>query len=212
MQNKYWHLVILSLPRAHDTRNSMIEDNARIRAGCAYRGAESKLPDGDIPFVGYRNVDIETGINWSHVASVGLDLKRDPHWLEDGDILFASRGMNTYAYPIITPPPKATCSPQFFVVTPKDPSTLSAEFLAWQINQSPAQNYLDRFADASTIRNIRRDVLAKMPISIPSIEHQHIIAKYARAARRTQQLHRALIHNTTQELSALATQLMNGKT
>ena len=189
----------------------MIEDNATIRSGCAYRGAESKLAEGDTPFVGYKNVDIETGIDWSDVPRVELTLKRDPQWLEDGDVLFASRGFKTYAYPVIAPPPKATCSPQFFVVTPKNPNALLAEFLAWQINQSPAQAYLERFADASTIRNIRRDVLAKMPITIPTIERQHLIAKYAKAARRAQQLHRALIDNTTQELSALASELMNGK-
>lgn len=188
-----------------------IGDNANIRAGCAYRGAESKLPAGDVPFVGYRNVDIETGIDWAKVSRVSLNLKRDPQWLEDGDILFASRGMNTYAYPVIAPPPKATCSPQFFVVTPKNLNALSAEFLAWQINQAPAQSYLSRFADASTIRNIRRDVLAKMPIGIPPMERQHLIADYAKAARRAQQIHRALIDNTTQELSALASELMNGK-
>ena len=188
-----------------------IGDTANIRAGCAYRGAESKLPEGDIPFVGYRNVDIENGIDWPEVARVKLDLKRDPHWLEDGDILFASRGMNTYAYPVVNPPPKATCSPQFFVVTPKRSSFLSSEFLAWQINQAPAQSYLSRFADASTIRNIRRDVLSKMPISIPSMERQIIIANFAKAARRTQQIHRALIDNTALELSALAHQIMNGK-
>jgi len=188
-----------------------IGDIAKLRAGCAYRGAESKLPPGEVAFVGYRNVDIETGIDWAEVSRVSLDLKRDPQWLEDGDILFASRGMNTYAYPVIAPPPKATCSPQFFVVTPKNLNTLSAEFLAWQINQAPAQSYLSRFADASTIRNIRRDVLAKMPIGIPPMERQHLIANYAKAARRAQQIHRALIDNTTQELSALASELMNGK-
>ena len=189
----------------------MISDTASIRAGCAYRGAESKLPDGDIAFVGYRNVDIETGIDWPKVARVKLDLKRDPQWLKDGDILFASRGMNTYAYPVVNPPAKATCSPQFFIVTPKQLNLLSSEFLAWQINQAPVQSYLSRFADASTIRNIRRDVLSKMPIFVPPIERQIILANFAKAARRTQQMHRALIENTNQELSALAAQIMNGK-
>lgn len=188
-----------------------IGDTANIRAGCAYRGAESKLSEGDIPFVGYRNVDIETGIDWPKVARVELDLKRNPQWLKHGDILFASRGMNTYAYPVVAPPPKATCSSQFFVVTPKQPNLLSSEFLAWQINQAPAQSYLSRFADASTIRNIRRDVLSKMPIFVPSTERQIIIADYAKSARRVQQIHRALIDNTAQELSALASDLMNGK-
>ena len=188
-----------------------IENNANIRAGCAYRGAESKLPSGNVSFVGYRNVDVETGIEWDRVARVSIDLKREPHWLEDGDVLFASRGFKTYAYPVVAPPPNATCSPQFFVVTPKNPNELSAEFLAWQINQAPAQSYLERFSDASTIRNIRRDVLAKMPIFIPTMERQQIIANFAKAARRTQQIHRALIGNTALELSALATQIMNGK-
>lgn len=61
-------------------------------------------------------------------------------------------------------------------------------YLAWYLNQRDAQEYLDATASGSYIQNIRKDILANLPIEVPPMETQKKIVEINKLALREKNL------------------------
>jgi len=180
----------------------------KAAAGYPIRGALDELPSGDVHLLQLKHMSLDHDVDWSSVPTVSLPSKREPVWLSDNDVIFAPRGTRTLAYPLTNTPAKAVCAPQFFALSVDDPGRLLPEFLAWQINQRPAQDYLQRNATGSYIQNIRREVLENLPITIPPLHDQRLIVDFWRAAQRERAMLQQLIENRNNQLEALALRLL----
>lgn len=192
----------------NDVQNSaVVGDLAHISSGYPLRVSAEELEPGDVAFVQLKNVGQPHGVAWRDVAKVALPSKREPTWLSSGDILFSSRGTKTLAYPVATAPSRAVCGPQFFVITISDSRSVLPEFLAWQINQKPAQDYLQKESTGSFIQNIRKPVLEQLPIALPPLEEQRLIVQFWRASQREREILQQLIEATDAQLDAIASRL-----
>ena len=179
-------------------------DVAAIAAGYPLRGAVDELTSGDVAIVQMRNVDADSGVNWSEVQRIALPSKRPPPFLAVGDIIFTTRGTRNFALALDTVDGQAVCSPHFFVIRVLDANRIAHAFLAWQINQRAAQEYFQREATGSHILNIRREVIENLPVAIPPVATQHIIVALADAARSERASLTKLIENRNQQLEAIA--------
>lgn len=177
---------------------------ATISAGYPLRGAVDELDSGEVAIVQMRNVDADSGVNWSEVQRVALPSKRPPAFLAAGDIIFTTRGTRNFALALDTVAGEAVCSPHFFVIRVIDAHRIEPKFLAWQINQRAAQEYFQREATGSHILNIRREVIEALPVAIPPVETQHLIVALADAARAERAALTRLIDNRNQQLEAIA--------
>lgn len=177
---------------------------ALITAGYPLRGAVDELNHGQIAIVQMRNVDAETGVTWSEVQRVELPSKRPPAFLAAGDILFTTRGTRNFALALNVVEGEAVCSPHFFVIRVRDADQIEPQFLAWQINQRPAQEYLQREATGSHILNIRREVIEGLQIAVPPLATQKTIVSLANTARAERSALTRLIDNRSQQLEAIA--------
>ena len=178
-----------------------------ISAGYPLRHSAEELAEGSISFVQLKNVCLERGIVWDEVAKIDLPSTRNQSWLSPNDVIFSARGSRTLAYPVINPPERAACAPHFYVISIRDHAELLPEFLAWQMNQKAAQDYLQREAAGSYILNIRRQVLEQLPIAIPPLREQELIVAYWRAAQRERLMLERLIETTDAQLGAIAMRL-----
>ena len=182
---------------------------ATIAAGYPLRGSIDSLEEGDVPFVQMRNVNPIQGIDWESVAKVTLPTKREPDWLIEGDVIFSARGAKNYAVTVKANPKTSVCSPHFFVLRALDRKTILPDFLAWQINQKPAQDYLQRSATGSNILNIRRSAIESLEIFVPPLYKQEKIIALWNTALKEQQTLKRLIENRNQHLEAIAVDLFN---
>ncbi len=180
----------------------------RVASGYPLRSSVELLEPGDVHFVQIKHTSPDADIDWSQVPQVSLPSKREPVWLSDADVVFTSRGTRTLAYPLVGTPSKAVCAPQFFVLSVREIGKISPEFLAWQINQKPAQDYFQRTATGSYIQNIRREVIENLPITIPPIQQQRLIVKFWRAAQLERITLNRLVENRNHQLEALAMGLL----
>lgn len=176
---------------------------AEIAAGHPLRSGVDEFPPGDIGVIQMRNVDPETGVDWPSVSRVDLPPARKIEILNPGDVIFSTRGTRTYAVALGTAPFPAVCSPHFFVLRIRG-GGVEPRFLAWQINQAPAQEYLQREATGSHILNIRREVMERLEIAIPPLARQAAIVAFAEEATREKRLLSALIENRQLQMNALA--------
>jgi hypothetical protein len=176
----------------------------RVRAGYPFRGSIEEAVDGDAFAVQMKDVDVDTGVNWSGVIRTSLAGRKQPDWLRAGDVLFVSKGARFYAVCIDEPPSAAVCSPHFFLLQVLPRAALLPAFLAWQINQPPFQRQLQQAAEGSSQLSIRRPVLESLTLSVPSLAVQQRIVALADLARQERHALHQLIHNREQQLQALA--------
>ena len=188
--------------------STVLVEMASISAGYPFRGKIDKLPRGDVAVIQMRNANPETGIDWSELIHVELPRSSEKAFLHSDDIILSTRGGRNFAYCIGKGRGPVVCSPHFFVIRPMR-DTVLPEFLAWQINQQPAQNYLAAGATGSHILNLKRAVVERLPIVLPSFERQESIVHADKTARAERVVLNQLIQNRTKEMSALAKEVLS---
>ena len=181
---------------------------AEVRAGYPFRGSVPEVADGAVMAVQMRDVSASGGVAWDSVARTNPEGRRQPDWLKAGDILFLMRGARNFAVCLEDVRAPAVCSQYFFLVRVRDSPLLLPEFLAWQINQQPAQRYLGKNAEGTDQLSIRRGVLEALPISAPPIAQQRRLMSLANAARREREVLQNLIDNRERQLQALVLKLL----
>lgn len=186
-----------------------LADLADIRPGYPFRGPVRELAGGEAAVVQIKNVDVLRGIDWSGLTHTELEGRRKPDWLQESDIVFTARGNRNAAAAVGRVPVKAVSSPHLFVIRLRRLDRALPAFVAWLMNQPDAQRYFAQSATGSYILNIRKEVLAQMPLRLPSLEKQNLVVQLAAAARRERELLEQLIENRQQQLALVAKSLMD---
>ena len=181
---------------------------ARISAGYPFRGAIDDLEAGRVGGIQMRNVESDS-VDWASLKRVTLPSRRQPDYLTAGDVIFTTRGRRNCALALDDVEGLAVCSPHFFVLRVNEPSLVSPEFLAWQINQKPAQEYLQQAATGSYILNITRAAMEGLVVTIPPMALQSHVVALAEAAQHERHLLNELVDNRQRQLDAIANQILN---
>ena len=186
---------------------TVLVEMASISAGYPFRGKIDQLPKGDVAVIQMRNADPGKGIDWADLSRVELPRALKKAFLRPGDIILSTRGGRNFAYCIDANRGHVVCSPHFFIIRLTWGSVLP-EFLAWQINQKPAQHYFAAGATGTYILNLKRAVVEGLRVAVPSIARQHRIVELDKAARTERSVLNRLVENRTNEMSAIAKKLL----
>ena len=182
---------------------AQLGDVAEARPGYPFRGAIKSVPGGELAVVQIKNADPEQGVDWGALVNTTPAGRKSPDWLRSGDVLFIARGNRNVAVHLEQVPSRAVCAPQFYLLRVKGDLVLPA-YLAWYLNEGPAQRYLEQSAEGSVVTSIRRQILEALPLPIPNLERQQVIVNLADAVRREKQLTEQLIRNREQQLTLVA--------
>ena len=186
-----------------------LKEVADIRAGYPFRGKIKEIEDGEARVIQMRDADPEDGVRWSGLIATDLPGKKQPDWLKPGDLLFVARGYRHFALHLDEVPGPTVLSPHFFRLTVRENAEVLPGFLAWQMNQEPAQHYFRKSAEGTQVLNIRRQVLEDLPIVVPSRQKQETISRLNTTWRREQRVLKALADNRKRLLSTLARQVLD---
>ncbi|MBX3644293.1 MAG: restriction endonuclease subunit S [Rubrivivax sp.] len=192
---------------AFDAKEIVLGDVALVQAGYPFRTTVEEVPDGDVLAIQMKDVGPEVGVDWASAIQTRLVGRKQPDWIQDGDILFAAKGARFYAVCAGAPPGHAVCVPAFFHLRVHAAAQVDPHFLAWQINQPPCQRQLLQAAEGSSQLSIRRAVLEQLALSIPAVEEQRRIVALAELAQRERRALQRLISNREQQLQAIAEDL-----
>jgi hypothetical protein len=185
-----------------------LREFADVHAGHPFRGSVPEIVGGPVLAVQMRDVSAIRGVVWDKAARTDPDGRKEPDWLQAGDILFVARGARNFAICLDEVPSRAVCSQYFFVIRLRNRDLLLPEFLAWQINQLPAQRYLSKNAEGTDQLSIRRGVLEGMPIAAPSVVQQRQLIDLDKMARQERVLLEGLIHNRERQIQELVFKLL----
>lgn len=127
-------------------------------------------------------------IDSEHLTRIQLEDPADRYLVRPGDVVFRSRGERNTACaidsrlnePALAMLPLIILRPKRDLVTPA--------FLAWAINQAPAQRHFDAAARGTNIRMIPRTGLDNLDINVPDIDTQDRIVALSALAERELEL------------------------
>lgn len=148
-----------------------------------------------------------------------LNKQTEKHLLNEGDILFASKGTKNFAVSIKNKMGACVASSIFLVLRIKNdlPKIVLPEFLVWFLNHPQNQTYLKSKAIGTGLPSISKKVLEDMEITLPKISTQQNIIIIDELRKREKQLKnkietlrekqiQQLLHNLTTEKL-----ILNGK-
>jgi hypothetical protein len=158
---------------------------ATLRGGYTFRTAIPEVVGGGILAVQLRNFQRGQGPDWRTVIETTLPRWPSDHeWLRPGDILFAFRGTRFFTTLLEDVPRPAVASGQFMILQVRDAHVLCPEFLAWQLNQAPAQAYFERSAEGTAQRSLTREVVESMIVVVPPLQYQQSVVHLVQLAKR----------------------------
>tara|TARA_R110001599_G_scaffold280408_1_gene481604 strand:+ start:151 stop:720 length:570 start_codon:yes stop_codon:yes gene_type:complete len=110
---------------------------------------------------------------------LNVDGKTAKHLLNEGDILFAAKGINNFGVVYQAGFGKAVASSSFIVVRIKQEAQdiILPEYLAWFLSNTPAIGDFHRRQLGTTIPSISIKKLSEIEVQVPSIEKQHLITR-----------------------------------
>ncbi|MBS1073939.1 restriction endonuclease subunit S [Gluconobacter sp. Dm-73] len=184
---------------------------ASISAGHPFRGRIDPTEGVETAVVQMRDTS-PSGVDWASCVRTEMAGRREPDWLHPGNILFPARGNVSQAVLVNESigSLQAVAAPHFFLLRVSRPDVLPA-YLAWWLNQEPAQRHLEQNAQSSTlVRNIARPVLEATPVLLPPLPRQEQIVGLANAMQREEDLLRRLRQTSQQMMTGLARDLLAG--
>lgn len=187
---------------------NLLSDIASVTAGHPFRGSIPETENGEARVVQIRDLDENGQIEWDKLISTDIQGRKKPDWLQVGDILFSARGQRNIAALVDKQASNTVCAPHYFIIRVTD-ERIEPAFLAWQLNQLPAQRYFSKSSQGSAVASIPRSFLGATPISIPSVDRQKVIIAMAKAHLQEKLTLQALIKNRDSQMQALANDLIS---
>jgi len=153
-----------------------------IRLGYALRSKVEQVPDGNMLFIQLKDITADGVFNPSDVYRIQKDDYKPDQLIERCDVLFKSRGWHNSAAAVCEELTPAMAAFPLMVIR-VDQNKADPRYVAWWINQRPAQKYFEQQATGSSLRLINRNVVAELEIQLPSLKRQKQIAELADLAR-----------------------------
>lgn len=186
-----------------------LADVCTIHTGYTARGRLEPMAAGGVLAIQLRDISSEGHIDPERLMRVQLEDLADRYFVRAGDVVFRSRGDRNTASalderlqePALAVLPLMVLRPNLEVVTP--------EYLAWAINQPPAQRHFDAAARGTNIRMIPRSSLDNLELDVPDIETQEKIVAVDALAERERLLSQLAAETRRQMISLILVEQAN---
>ena len=163
-------------------------DISTIRTGYTVRSRLETAERGGLLTIQLGDISPDGSVNPEQLTRVCLGNLPDRYFVRAGDVVFRSRGERNTAFALDARfrEPALAVLP-LFVLRPKMDIVLP-EYLAWAMNQPPAQRHFDSFARGTNLRMVPRASLDALDIDVPELETQRKIVAIDALAERERAL------------------------
>jgi hypothetical protein len=181
-----------------------ITEIADIQLGYQFRKKVESVNDGTHSVIQIRDVDEHRILHNEGLSQVKIDKLAEQHLINKGDVLFLSRGHRNWATSITENYEDTIAVSHFFVLKIRNESVIP-EYIAWYINQAPAQEYLHNIARRGThIPIIPLSAFKEIIVDLPDKEIQKKIVELSNLMEKEKQLFNELQGKRSQLVNAIS--------
>lgn len=164
-----------------------LEQIAEIKSGYLFKESLRQEKDGNVSVVQLKDVDGWGVLNIQNIQTINLEKLNNEDLLSAGDVLLKAKTNRPVAALVGEVNGNMIATAHYFIIRLKSGDT-SPGFLAWYLNQKPAQNYFNKNAGGTRIQVINKQTLGSLEIALPDIETQKRIEKVHALHQREQDL------------------------
>lgn len=173
-----------------------LEEIANIQPGYPFREGIEPADDGRLRVIQIKDIGPRGEVEPEGIVRVATDGIKPNFFVQPGDVLFTTRGTSRRAASVGDGFNDTIFVAQIFAVRNLAEHVLP-EYLAWYLNQHPAQEHFDTYTSGTTIQNVRKDVLAALAVDVPPIDTQLLVLNIAGLRRRESELRQTLEEKRT---------------
>jgi restriction endonuclease S subunit len=164
----------------------LLKDMVTIRSGRLFRGKIEPDPTGDYQVIQIGDIDVDRKLSYQDLTRISLPDIKPSQLVQKGDVLFISRGMRKHAVAITEELNNVITTSQIFILRPYE--RLLPEYLAWYLNQIPAQRYLEEHSSGTNVSLINMEAFGKLPVRTPKLDIQQKIVQIYELSVREREL------------------------
>jgi len=159
-----------------------------IQIGFTSRRRLDPAEHGNVLALQLRDVAPNGTSDFSNLTRIHLDPVPEKYLVQTGDVVFRSRGERTTAAVLDASFPAPALAVLPLMILRPNPQVLSGAYLAWFINQEPAQRHFEESAQGTSLRMVSRSSLENLKIALPSLGTQQRILQIDALAERELEL------------------------
>lgn len=188
-----------------------ISEIADIQLGFQFRKKIEPADDGTHWVIQIRDFSENHVLLRDGLSRVRIDTVAEKYLISKGDVLFLSRGHHNWAAAIVEYLSATVAASHFFVIRPMQPDVLP-EYLAWYINQPPAQEDLYKDARRGThMPLIPLSAFLGLTIALPDIETQKKIVELGGLIEKEKKLLSFILEKRSQLINAICLKAIKTK-
>ncbi|WP_281916059.1 restriction endonuclease subunit S [Caldimonas thermodepolymerans] len=158
-------------------------DIAEVRMGYSFRSRLETDAGGDVAVIQMKDIDDANLLHPEGLARVQMPDLKDRHLVQEGDLLFRSRGVTNSAALVGGGLGRAVLAAPMLLIRPKT-EVVEPAYLQWFINHPATQAVLAGQAAGTAVKMIGKRVLDDLQVVLPPLEKQRLIVEVARLASR----------------------------
>ncbi len=166
-----------------------LKEIAELQAGYAFRSGIEPSEKG-MPVVQIKDVSATEDIRFGNLTKTVIADFRPEHLVRASDVLVTTRGVSRRATAVKMGAPEAIFTAQILALRLRDgfSGKVIPAYLAWYLNRSPAQQYLEENAGGSYIQSITKESLGNLSVVIPAAGTQRQIVELYNLSRTERRL------------------------
>jgi hypothetical protein len=115
-------------------------------------------------------------VQWSNLIRFAPFGNTSKSELRQRDVLFLAKGQDNFAYLVNTNVTNTLAANTFYILR-ANPESIQPDFLAWWLNQTPAQEYIKLNRSGSSLPFLSVSALSHLEVPVPDIEMQRKIGE-----------------------------------
>ncbi|WP_186084716.1 restriction endonuclease subunit S [Burkholderia gladioli] len=156
---------------------------AEVRMGYSFRSRLETDAEGDVVVIQMKDVDDANLLHSEGLARIRMPELKDRHLVQEGDLLFRSRGMTNSAALVGDGLGRAVLAAPMLLIRPNT-EIVEPAYLQWFINHPATQAALAGQAAGTAVKMLGKGVLDGLEVALPPLERQHLIVEVAQLASR----------------------------
>jgi len=186
----------------------ILQDCAEVLAGFSVPGRIQHDPTGTHQVVITRH--LTDGVPYEYEQSHALRIvprrATESYELRARDVLFMSRGTRNRAWVTAKIPTPTIAPVSFYILRPGD--GLDGGYLAWYLNQAPAQGAIGQLRTGAGTPIVQRDAFQSLKVLVPPLDVQREIATLGVLLARERDLRQRLADATGRAHAALGANII----